>query len=280
MQTAYDIRLIIASIFQKGNFDGMSVYGMKDIPSEQDYRRVTKQLIKEHKLSRDMSFHSNVYRVNDVEDGDAENICCLVDQFCNISHLSAMERYGLTDKIPKRLYITRLKKTVWNKRIDLIIEHAKKEFANFISGFDKPISLTYYTFPEKVRDRNINVLTTKSIREFVSVRNEYSRISTIGQTFADMLLEPQLCGGMSHVLDVWENEIQSYLEDVVNVIEKNDSSILKVRAGFILDERLRIKHKLIESWKNYAQRGGSRRLDSSKPYIPTFSEKWMISINS
>ena len=108
---------------------------------------------------------------------------------------------------------------------------------------------------------------------------EQTRITSIGQTFADMLTEPGLCGGLRHVLDVWEREAGQWVSEIVGAIEHLDSKIAKVRAGYILSEVMGIEHPTIHSWEQYAQRGGSRKLDPDAEYAPVFSEKWMISIN-
>ena len=94
-----------------------------------------------------------------------------------------------------------------------------------------------------------------------------------------MLTEPGLCGGTRHVLDVWEKEAELWVEEIIKAVDQLDSKIAKVRAGYILTEVMDIDHPTIHNWEQYAQRGGSRKLDPDAEYAPVFSEKWMISIN-
>jgi predicted transcriptional regulator of viral defense system len=107
------------------------------------------------------------------------------------------------------------------------------------------------------------------------------RVATIGRTFLDMIREPELCGGIYHVLEVYAEYAQRYLRLIVDVIDRHGSKIDKVRAGYILDERLELPHanSTIESWRALVQRGGSRKLQANAPYSSRFSEKWCLSIN-
>lgn len=94
-----------------------------------------------------------------------------------------------------------------------------------------------------------------------------------------MLTEPSLCGGMHHVLDVWENEASQWVQEITAAIDQLDVKIVKVRAGYILSEVMDIDHPALHNWEKFAQRGGSRKLDPDAEYAPEFSERWMISIN-
>ena len=90
---------------------------------------------------------------------------------------------------------------------------------------------------------------------------------------------------MGHVLEIFDSLYKSrgqkFHEEVVAIIDEEAvSPIVKVRGGYVLSERLGLKHPVIESWTKFAARGGSRKLDPERSYLPTFSEKWMIWINA
>jgi predicted transcriptional regulator of viral defense system len=147
-------------------------------------------------------------------------------------------------------------------------------------GLDPEIvPLTAISHPPRVRRRKVELLQTVHPGESITVRGSFARVSTVGQTFSDMIETPSLCGGMIHVLDVWRTYAKTYLHEIIPAIEVHTSSIVKVRAGYILEELLSVTEPRIAAWSRFAQRGGSRLLDPSKPYAPTYSEKWMISIN-
>jgi predicted transcriptional regulator of viral defense system len=95
-----------------------------------------------------------------------------------------------------------------------------------------------------------------------------------------MLQRPELSGGMSHVIETFEEHAEANLPLILNELESHGSMIDRVRAGYLLEERCNIRHPRIDTWVRDAQRGGSRKLDPQSPYEATFSERWMISINA
>ena len=246
-------------------------------PSVATYRRTRNLLIKAQIIKRDQNY-PNTYRVLSLPDLPADEITCLVDPFCYISHLSAMQRYGLTDRRPEALHITTpsspLIKTLIQKKME-------KDYGVPLTeiNHDEFLRLTITHHPHNVRKRKIENYSTKNWGEHIPIKGTHARISTIGQTFLDMLEEPKLCGGMSHIIDIWKEYAQDYIQDIIASINDAQKPIYKVRAGYILDEIMGIKKPEIMEWKKYAQRGGSRILDPSKPFINNYSEKWMISIN-
>jgi predicted transcriptional regulator of viral defense system len=140
--------------------------------------------------------------------------------------------------------------------------------------------LRFIRHPETVRGRKISVHETRHLGDWLQVRNSHARLSTIGQAFADTVERPQYCGGMAHVLDVWREHAATYQEEIVVAVEKIEAPIVKVRAGYLLDDMLGLaKDSRIQGWVRFAQRGSSRVLDPTKDFSSNHSEKWMLSIN-
>jgi predicted transcriptional regulator of viral defense system len=222
-------------------------------------------------LDRDTDY-GRFWRVNTVPDRAADEIVCLLDQTVYISHLSAMQGYGLTHRRPTELHLTRAAEDYWHKVKSRLLAESP-EYEEF------HLRLLRIHHPRTVRGRRLSVLSTKCFGNSTELRGSYARLSSIGLTFHDMLSSPELCGGMAHVLEVFDNHALTYLEEIIAEIEGADSQIVKVRAGYLLDERLGVKDRRVERWTRFAQRGGSRILDPHKPFKPTYSEKWMISIN-
>lgn len=226
-------------------------------------------------LVMDSDFRSGVWRVTQsTRAGSAEEAACIADPFAYVSHLSAMQRYGLTDRSPQALHLTTPKRPLWNALRD---ERLRKDLPD-LNEIERPV-LNRPGFKETIRRRPIVVHVSSQPWTPAPVSGEETRITSVGQTFADMLAEPHLCGGIRHVLDVWENEAHQWVPEIVSAIDQLDIKIAKVRAGYILSEIMDIDHPALHNWEKFAQRGGSRKLDPDADYAPKFSERWMISIN-
>lgn len=243
------------------------------VPAASDTARLRQSLKKKSLISPDPDYGPRAIRVLSVPDLPAEEIICLLDPACHVSHLSAMQRWGLTDRVPEKLILTRPDQS----GIRQCLQKHMSKFSE--AGADNPFPLKVITHPPVVRRRPVLMHSSKTAGASISVRGSNVRISTIGQTFLDMIQKPDLCGGMSHVLDVWEEHAQTYLEDIVSAVGAASSNISRSRAGYILEERLGLKHQVVETWKAFGQRGGSRKLDPDKDFSPVFSETWMLSLN-
>ena len=252
---------------------GKRLYLRSDTPSRNDYARLKLLLQQAGVIGTDRDYGARVIRVLSISDVPAEDIICLIDPTCYISHLSAMQRWGLTDRSPESLMLTRPdRKTAAEQLLSYRTEALGKDEAD---SFPLPI----VGHPRRVRGRPVRIHESKASGAFLKNRGSDVRLSTIGQTFLDMLQKPDICGGMSHVLEAWEEHAETYLDEIVAAINNATSGLTKSRAGYILEERQGLYHRGIERWKAVGQRGGSRKLDPAKGFAPAFSATWMISLN-
>jgi predicted transcriptional regulator of viral defense system len=231
-------------------------------------------LLKERFISKDSDFRFH-YKVADEARGNCDEVACLVDPFCYLSHLSAMQKYGLTNRIPEVVILTTAESKLWNQmKIDLELK-----YRGDLLGEVEYLPLRKVVFPQVVRKMKIRMVESKFFHQSVKAGDSQVRISEVGHTFLDMLINPELCGGMSHVLDVWKANAKTYLDEIIDAVEGHPQKIIKVRAGYIIEEVLETQNDRVNKWQEFAQRGGSRLLDPNSSYAPKFSEKWMISIN-
>jgi len=241
---------------------------VEDAPSAQHYV-----------LMMDPDFPASVCRVVGVPDVPPEELCCLVDPWCYVSHLSAMQRWGLTNRNPLALHLSRPAKPLWRERAK---EEVRGEYADLEPGQEAPQPRERVTFPATLRGRALEAFEPSFFGRNIAVPDSAARIATVGQTFRDTVHEPALCGGMSHVLEVWEEHAETYLDDIVEAMNAPDLKVSKIallRAGYILSERLDIEDPRVEAWTAFAERGGSRKLDPERPYETMHSERWMLSLN-
>ena len=273
--TFYDFFVLGYHLFHKKTLNGEP---LKRLPDNWDHTRAKKALRRleaRNALVMDSDFRSGVWRVTQsTRAGSAEEVACIADPFAYVSHLSAMQRYGLTDRSPQALHLTTPKRPLWNALRD---DRLHKDLPD-LDQTERSV-LNRPGFKNMLRRRPIVVHVSSDPWTPSPVSGEETRITSIGQTFADMLVEPLLCGGMHHVLDVWKNEAVHWVPEIISAIDQLDSKIAKVRAGYILSEVMDIDDPALHKWEKFVQRGGSRKLDPDAEYAPEFSERWMISIN-
>lgn len=267
------LRVIVATGDRKALF-------LRPNVSPTDYlRRVRANLISSHGVEPDPDYRRNVYKIVALGESTAEEVCALVNPFGYVSHLSAMQRWGLTDRRPQALHLSMPPASAAGP---LIEEQMRADYGRPFDDLprDQKVKLQFIQPPPTVRGRAISVFHTKRLGRWVQVNGEHVRLATNGQTFLDMLEAPQLCGGTAHVLDVWRKHARGFADEIIDAVDQFGGPIHKVRAGYIFDELLGLgEDPRVRNWVRYAQRGGSRVLDPSKAFTPNYSEKWMLSIN-
>jgi predicted transcriptional regulator of viral defense system len=254
--------------------DGRKLYLRDARPAKEDITRLRNNLKKNGVIGLDRDYGARIIRILANADLPAEGIVCLADPTIHVSHQSAMQRWGLTNRRPEALILTRPDRVEALRRLDDYMER------HLLEGEESLFSLKLMAHPDTVRHRPIHIHETKSAGASIESRGDHVRLSTIGQTFLDMLQKPDLCGGMGHVLEVWEEHAALYLGEIVRAVDTASSPLVKSRAGYILEERLALAHPGIEPWKALGQRGSSRKLDPTKAFAPAYSETWMISLNA
>ena len=268
----YDIFRELWEIYQSGS----AKYLRGATPSRDVFRR-TRSLLRSEGVIRQDNDYGSHWRIVDRSDAPAEDVICSVDPFCHIAHLSALQRYGLSNRRPESLFLVEPIPTL---RRQLVREQMEGDYGDSLEDPEADIEpAKAVTHPETVRGRPVAIDTTKFTGDQIAIKGSLSRIATIGQTFLDTLDSPDRCGGMSHVLDIWTEHSRTYCDEIIERVERAEKPIWKVRAGFILEEHIGITDARISAWARFAQRGSSRVLDPGKPFAPQFSEKWMLSLN-
>jgi predicted transcriptional regulator of viral defense system len=259
----HNIWEILLQIYQERSV----AYLRGDAPTLSTLARVKDLLRSERIISRDHDY-ARVWRVNELPDVQADEAVCLLDEGTCVSHLSAMQKFNLTERRPQTLFLTVATNDTWRELVELPDE----------ADEEAPLRQRRH-HPEVVRSRQLDIFQTKSFPRTTQLKSSVVRVTEIGETFLHMLEQSERCGGMSHVLDVYGKHAATYLPQIVRRIDRADAKLTKVRAGYILTEMLGLKNEVAEGWIKFAQRGGSQRLDPKAPYKPTFSERWMLSLN-
>ncbi len=275
--TNYRIGLIVFNFYKRPEYDGHNLRLRKDRPEFRDFSRTVNELFDIGVLRRVKGL-KKVYTVLGKKAGLPEDIICTVDPFAYISHLSAMDYHGLTDRIPKLLFFSTPSPKKWSS-------YAKSRMRKELGG--EAIDDYYESNFPRLNRININKINKVGVVRYSSdhlgafkmIKNRMMRVSTIGRTFLDMLRRPDLCGGIYHVLDVFKEHSKNYLSLILDEIDQHGKQIDKIRAGYILEDLCEINDERIETWLKFVQRGGSRKLDPIEGYSSVYSERWCLSIN-
>jgi predicted transcriptional regulator of viral defense system len=212
----------------------------------------------------------------------AQQIICILDPFAYLSHLSALAWHGLSERLPRTLFISRPSRSHWQSLANARREGRRGELAEI----HRRCRLPSHRFTEFTRIGKHAVHTWTSSRldreyqsAFKHISDQNIRVATIGRCFLDMVRAPELCGGIHHVMDTYAEHGPTYLELILAEIDTHGNKIEQARAGYLLEEASAGEHPVLDKWAADVTRGGSRKLDPSADYSEHYSEKWAISIN-
>lgn len=241
------------------------------------YKAVVQSLLKTHLLTLIEHVTPKAYLLFGRSSASPAELVCGLDPFAYVSHLSAMEHHGLTDRFSQILYMTRPPSAEWRKQAAARIA---KDLGDRLTAFQAS-GLPQLTKPKIVRvgHTSIQFCERTQLGAFRLVSGSNLRVATIGRVFLDMLREPAWCGGIQHVVDIYRREAKRYLKLIVDEVDRHGQPIDKVRVGYLLSEVCQLDAPQLVIWQQFAQRGGSRKLDAEGEYVPTYSERWLLSIN-
>lgn len=264
--TAYELGLMTATQAQEG----------VDLPSL--YKEVLRSLSSSGLISPAKEFKTGtVFHLFGRNKPLPMEVACSIDPFAYVSHLSAMEYHGLTDRFPKILYLSTPPDKEWR---ELAAARMAKDLKEIQEDYRKA-KLPALQFQKLDRIEGVSVeLVRRSHRgAFKTIQSPSIRVAMLGRTFLDMLREPELCGGMLHVVDTYREYAGRYMKLIMDEVDKHGRPIEQARAGYLLEEVCELSSPLIDVWAIKAQRGGSRKLDPQAEYAPLFSERWALSVN-
>ncbi|MDO9489619.1 MAG: hypothetical protein Q7J32_14680 [Sphingomonadaceae bacterium] len=275
--TEYGLYVLMSRVLRQGPVESMPIKPFPRVWHRARCRKLISDLERRSILVRDADFASGVWRVaQGTRSASAEEAICIVDPFAYVSHLSAMQLYGLTNRAPTELHLTTPAPPIWAQMRN---ERIVQDLGSDAGLIDAPPLNRASMSGDTVRRRPVRLHTTVHPAHPAPIAGSFARVAPIGCVFADMLAAPEQCGGIRHALEIWESEAADWLDEIVEAVDVHPTKLAKVRAGYVFTERLGIENERIRAWQAFAQRGGSQKLDPEAPYVPRWSDVWMISLN-
>jgi predicted transcriptional regulator of viral defense system len=277
--TDYRLGIVVFHLVQAGGIDGQSLRLTLNRPDRRHYRQALNFLLEYGVLASVRGLASErAFTILGRSSVSATEVACTVDPFAYVSHLSAMELHGLTDRVSQTLYLSSPDPKEWRQFADK--EMHKDLEANFGDYVEAGFPILQRTRMERVFGQTVHTSHSVHLGAFRKTAESEVRVATIGRTFLDMLREPALCGGIHHVLGIYRTHAAQYLGLIADEVSQHGKPIDKVRAGYVLEEQCKLQHPSFAEWQKFAARGGSRRLVAANEYAPTYSERWALSLNA
>jgi len=274
--TEYQLGLIVYILYRNKKYQGKELNLKKESATKRELSSYLKRMVDLGILKTHPNFKFKVYEILGRKSENLEESVCAIDPFCYLSHFSAMEYHGLTERIPTKIFISSPSVKDWGEYASQKMKKdLEDEFEQYVKNGMPILRKPRMT---RVYKKEINNFSSMHHGAFVRVRDSNLRVSSVGRTFLDMLRQPDLCGGIRHVIGVYNEFADSYLDLIIDEFNRHGKPIDKVRAGYILEE-MEVEDRRVGRWSKLAQRGGSRKLDAAGEYLPEWSEKWKISLN-
>ena len=197
--------------------------------------------------------------------------------YAYLTHLSAMRHYSITDRIPKKIQIEIPSRPKWKS---LLVEDIKKMD---VLAKDKDMILNYLPRYPKSNEiyfkKRILVSSTSKSLPYLTLDNGV-RVVEIGALFVEMINNPIECGGIEHVMDVFE-EYGLIFKKKIYKAALESSLISQARIGFIFEQILEQSDTEILKMKsrNKDLRGGSRVFLTGEDFSNVINIEWNLSLN-
>ncbi|WP_417552580.1 type IV toxin-antitoxin system AbiEi family antitoxin domain-containing protein [Marinomonas fungiae] len=270
--TNADLYQILLDLYREAEFEGIKIGKIsKEKPDDAIFKKKVSLLEQNGVLTP--LIDNRAYVISGKGKFSAEQAGCYLYLFSNLCYLSAMEYHGLTERMPKVIQIMIPDKENYQELLH------KKYSESYI---EENTHLKYRSIEikKKIENKTFKYYKNKNFSLCKEVADSGGiRVSSIGRTFLDMLQKPDECGGLNHVIDVLEENFETYKRLIIKEFDRNAKSIDKARLGFIIESLLDITDSKFDEWAKNAQRGGSRKLSARDEFSPYYSEKWCISIN-
>ncbi len=175
-----------------------------------------------------------------------------------ISYYSAFYHHGLTDQVPKRVYISTL------KGHSIPHEQGQTRRAKF-----------------KLADIEYQIVQLKEERYYGGIqawRGEGGfKVADLERTLIEGFASPHYCGGFNEVMQgLTEGLGKVNLEKLIDYALRWDIAVSR-RVGWALEE-LGIENTILSPLV-HRERAGYRRLDPSRPAQGHYSKQWLLQIN-
>lgn len=270
--TPYQIGLLIYSLYQTKKYQAFHLKIRKNKPQRQDYYRIITGLI-QHDIIRVKG--NNVFYILPGGKPLLGEPTCAVDPFAYISHFSAMHFHQLINYAPDKIFLSSLPAKQWSEQATLVMQRDLRDEYKSYRQTGLPVLINI----SSANLEPVSIYRSVKLGDSQTYNYNRTRVSSIGRTFLDMLRRPDLCNGIDTTLKVFKNHAKKHINPIIYEIDQFGSKIDKVRAGYIIEAYCDFNNEIINSWEQYAMRGGSRKLDPFNDYAPTYSDRWKLSLN-
>lgn len=189
--------------------------------------------------------------------------------FC---HWTALSIHGLTQEIPDTIFAYHYKNSSHDR---IPLGTTPEDWLDL----ERPRN----ALPLRVEGTSIDWTRSAADRDFGHSVATFAGlpiyVTDLERTLLDALRFPEKAGGILNALRAWRSARDRLSPGtIVQYVERFESSVLSQRAGYILEE-LKLEHPRLSQWRSDLNRGGSMKLVASRPYAPTYSDRWNLSIN-